>query len=385
MSNLLELYSVDILLISRIPSIRDYNRVKNKILALEETGRPVQADTKIEDMIQEMRSGNFSIFSRESKNNLAQYAKKNKKILIFSTRKGYSGSLICENCSFIIKCSQCTVPLKIYKHPLPFLLCSRCSLAKKIQEACPNCQSYKLKTAGYAGSEKIKTEIESFLESVGCKKDIYIFDLSYVKNLKAESEIVKKIEDSESFICIATQAVFSYRFNLNFDLVIIPNLDSLTVLPDFKAEERTFLQFNKLFDFEPEKIIIQTYNADNQLLSYLAGGNYKEFYNKELELRKMFLYPPFSRLIKLSFFSSDSNKASYEARILSEKLKMAIVQRKLDDKVRILGPSPAFVEKEKGLYIHNIILKISPSMKPSEILKFVPSNWNIDIDPRSIL
>ena len=36
--------------------------------------------------------------------------------------------------------------------------------------------------------------------------------------------------------------------------------------------------------------------------------------------------------------SPDKNKAGYEARILSEKLKMAVSQRKLDDKVKLVGP-----------------------------------------------
>jgi len=64
---------------------------------------------------------------------------------------------------------------------------------------------------------------------------------------------------------------------------------------------------------------------------------------------------------------------------------MVLIQRKLEDRVKILGSSPAFIEKEKNLYIYNIILKLSPEFRIDEIIRFVPSTWSVDIDPRSIL
>jgi primosomal protein N' len=64
---------------------------------------------------------------------------------------------------------------------------------------------------------------------------------------------------------------------------------------------------------------------------------------------------------------------------------MAIIQRKMDKTVKLLGPSPAFIEKERGLYAYHIVLKILPEQRPDEVLRFVPSNWIIDVDPKSIL
>ena len=64
---------------------------------------------------------------------------------------------------------------------------------------------------------------------------------------------------------------------------------------------------------------------------------------------------------------------------------MVLMQKNLNDKIKIIGPSPAFIEKQKNIYCYNVILKISPEIKNEEILKFVPSSWSIDIDPKSIL
>jgi len=380
-----EIYSCKIIFVSRILDIKTYYLIENERLEVQNNIATRQLNIDTVDMIQELKSGNFSLLSRNLGEQIKEYAQKNKKILIFSSRRGYSGVLLCENCSFTFKCSRCSVPFKIHRLPVSTLICHRCSSTQQIPQNCPNCHSYKLKAAGFPGTEKIKDHIDHLLQSNGDKTDIFVIDSSFIKTVKAENELINRMKESESYICIATQMIFSHRFTQNFDLIGIINVDSLTTVPDFRSEEQLFYQFEKLLDFKPNKIIIQTYNTDSPLLNLLVAGEYTKFYEKELQSRKIFGYPPFIRLIKLSFASPNKNESEYEARILSEKLKMAISQRKLEDRIKLIGSSPAFVEKQKNLYIYNVILKISPEQKPDEILRFVPSYWAIDIDPKSIL
>ena len=379
------IYSCPLIFVSQVPDIKNYLLIKSGSENFLNKKASIKTKVKILDIVQEIKSGNFSLFSRDLTDKIISYADDNKKTLIFSSRKGYGGLLMCENCNLIFKCPQCSVPLKVYKLPLPTLICHRCSNNQKIPEFCPNCQSYKLKSAGSAGSQKLEEQVRHILEKTQRKKDIFIFDLSVVKNTKTEKEMIKKMEESKSYICIATQLLFSYRYTLKFDLIGVPNLNSLTALPDFRSEEGLFCQFEKMLDFDPEELIIQTFNPDDRIIKWLKENNHQDFYETDMEIRKLLWYPPFARLIKLSFKHLDRNRAEREVRILAEKLKMAILQRKLDRTVKMLGPSPAFVEKEHGAYVYNIILKIVPEQKPEEILRFVPSNWNIDVDPRSIL
>lgn len=380
-----KIYSANILFVCQKPDVNGYLMIQDNVLKLEDKTSHSRPEVKVENMLPEITSGNSSIFSRELKNNIEKGLQKKKKILIFSTRKGYSTSLICENCRYFFKCPQCSIPLRLHISPEQLLLCHTCSSVQKIPDYCPNCNSYKLKAAGFAGSEKIKDELEPILKKVGVDPGVIVFDSTTVKNIKQESELVNKMQDLESYVCIATQAIFSHRFNLKFDLVAVPNLDSLITIPDFRAEESLFLQMEKLIDFEPQKIIIQTLHTKNQILDTILSGNYAKLYDDELKVRKLFWYPPFARLIKLSFSSPDKNRAGYESRILSEKLKMAILQMKFEGSIKLMDPSPAFIEKQKGLYIYNIILKLMPDFKISNILKYVPSNWMIDVDPKSIL
>jgi len=380
-----ELHSCRIIFISQTPSVESQYLIKNNIYTTLNPPTSPRPIIEIADMIHEIKSGNFSLFSRSFFEELIQAVRTNKRVLIFSPRKGYSGFFLCKNCGFSFKCDLCSVPLKLYKKPEPFLVCRRCSTVHKVPEFCPNCKSYQLKTAGFFGSQKISETVGQIFQNSEMKPDIFVFDSDSVKTQNAEKEVLKKIEESRSSVCIATQMIFGSRYSSRFDFIGITNVDALTTLPDFRSEEQLLQQFEKLVDFEPEKIIIQSYNSESQVINSLVSGNYDQFYEQELKNRELFRYPPFARLIKISFKHSSRDKAGYEARVLVEKLKMGLVYQKLEKRVKLLGPSPAFVEKERGLYIYNIIVKILPDEKIDNFLRLVPSDWSIEVDPRSIL
>lgn len=380
-----KLYGCDLISSAHLPDIKNYFNSKKSNYNLRIKNSSKKTEIKVSDMVQEIKSGNFSLFSRELVDQIKEYAARDKKILLFSSRRGHSGFFLCENCGFIATCPNCSLPMRIHKMPEVMLICHHCSESKRAPDFCPNCNSHKIKNAGIPGSQKLYEETERVLLSLPNKQDIFLLDATTVKNTKIEKELLLKIKAVKAPIVIATQMIFSHRYSLNFDLIGVPQADALINIPDFQSEEQLLYQFGKLLDFNPEKIIIQTYHSNNPVFSAILEQDFKNFYEKEFLARKLLWYPPYARLIKLSFKHSYKEKASYEARLLSEKLKMAIIQQKLSEKIRLLGPSPAFIEKEKSLYIYNIILKIRPEQKPDEILKFVPSHWSIDVDPKSIL
>lgn len=381
------LHEAKIIFVSPVTGTEYYYHLKNKeydLLDKTKTTEPL----KIVNMISEIKNGNFSMFSQELKNQLLVLINKpnqNKKILIFSPRRGHSGVLVCQNCGLAVKCRDCGTAFRVHKTTDLILICHHCSRSIKIPENCPNCNSFKLKTAGPAGTQKIYEEVQKILMFNNVKAPVLILDTDVIKNDIEEEEIIQEIKNPRTSIIISTQMVFSHRYSWNFDLIGVLNADCLINIPDFKTEERLFYQTEKLLDFQPKSLIIQTYNTENQAIIVAGQGNYKQFYEKELEIRKMFSYPPYSRLIKLSFKHKNRDRASYEARILSGKLKMAIGQLDLSQKIKIIDSYPSFIEKERNFFVYNIILKILPELEDlRDILKFVPSNWFIDVDPRTI-
>ena len=385
-----------IMFVSNVSGVENYYRLKNKEYEFLEEAPPRSA-VKITDMVEEIKNGNFSLFSREFKDlflSALNPSNQNKKILIFSPRRGHSGVLVCQNCGYAVKCKECGTAFRVHKATDLMLICHHCSRSLKMPANCPNCSNLKLKPTGPAGTQKIYDEVQKLITFNSLDKiPVQILDTDVVKNETEEEDIISELQNPRTSILIATQMVFSHRYDIKFDLIGILNADSLISAPDFRTEERLFYQIEKLLDFlptgrhgQPKNIILQTYNPENPAILTAGKGSYKDFYEKELVVRKAFSYPPYSQLVKLTFRHKDRNRASYEAKILSGKLKMAIVQMGLSQKIKLIDSHPSFVEKERGLFAYNIVLKILPELENiKDILKYVPSNWSIDVDPRSII
>ena len=380
-----QLYGAKIILISSFLNVEQYYKIKNKTLNLVQGKKASLPEIKIIDTTQELRNDNFNLLSRELKNDIAKTISKNKKVLIFSPRKGYSGLLMCQNCGTSVKCLNCSVPMRVHKSIELILICHRCLHKEPFPKFCSNCNSYKLKTAGPSGTQKIYDEIRELLSYNHSKTPIFVMDTDIVKNETEENEIIDEIKKNGPTVLIATQMIFSHRYNLNFPLIGVINTDSMTTSPDYNTEEKFHYQASQLLDFNPNKIIFQSYSSDEERYKIISSFDYTNFYISELENRKVFNYPPFCKLIKLSSRDIDQKRASIAARILVEKFKMALAQERITDRVAISDASSAFVEKEKGYYIYNIILKTNLDLNPKDILKYVPAGWSIEVDPKSIL
>lgn len=384
--------------LSPVIGVENYFRVKNNIYELirKTTSSP---EIKTINMVSEIKSGNFSIFSREFKNQILSLINppfQNKRVLIFSPRRGYSGIIVCQNCGFTAKCPNCDAAYRIHRAENLILMCHHCGNIRRLPDRCSNCNSCKLKPTGPAGSQKIYEEVRKILyQNQITGVPVLILDADVTVNRTEEEEAISEIIKSQTSILIATQMIFSYRYDIDFDFIAVMNTDSMIQAPDFRTEERLLYQIEKLFDFNPKNFLIQTYNPENQAILTASQRNYNDFYEQELAVRQAFSYPPFSRLIKLTFKHYNRDKASKEARVLAGKLKMAAIQLGLSDKIKITDSAPGFMEKERGLYSYNIIIKSLASLSAypaksqdqtlREILKFVPPRWLIDVDPKSLL
>ncbi|OGN03700.1 MAG: primosomal protein N' [Candidatus Yanofskybacteria bacterium RIFCSPHIGHO2_01_FULL_43_42] len=395
-----ELNNSQLILTSVVPGIENLYKTKRGVYKLKNIESRPKFDAEIIDMAQEAKNANWSPISKKLNEELLAYLKAKKRVLIFSPRRGYAGILICENCGSAAKCPRCEVAMRTHRSVEMILVCHRCALSKPMPKNCSVCGNYNLKTVGPAGTQKIYDIIKMTLNAVGIKSPILALDTDIAKNEVEEEEIISEILKSRPAVLIATQMVFSHRFCLNFDLIAIVNADALTNMPDFKSEENLFYQIEKLVNFlparafgsgrwqagEPGKMLIQTYNPENKLIKKAVMGDYIDFYDKELKFRQILNYPPFFKLIKLTLRHTDKNKASYAAKIATEKFKIAVTRAKLEETVKLIEAAPAYIEREKGLYVYNIFLKVREDYQDiNKLLKYAGPGWIVDVEPRSLL
>ena len=234
-----------IMFVSNVSGVENYYRLKNKEYEFLEEAPPRSA-VKITDMVEEIKNGNFSLFSREFKDlflSALNPSNQNKKILIFSPRRGHSGVLVCQNCGYAVKCKECGTAFRVHKATDLMLICHHCSRSLKMPANCPNCSNLKLKPTGPAGTQKIYDEVQKLITFNSLDKiPVQILDTDVVKNETEEEDIISELQNPRTSILIATQMVFSHRYDIKFDLIGILNADSLISAPDFRTEERLFYQ-----------------------------------------------------------------------------------------------------------------------------------------------
>jgi len=181
------------------------------------------------------------------------------------------------------------------------------------------------------------------------------------------------------------EMAFSYIHTVIAHSAII-SLDGLLSIPSFNITQKILHIIEKLHSMTKKNLIIQTRLPDNQILSHILSGNVLPLYREDLNERKAFGYPPFKRLIKITFTgtASETEKA----------------RNYLDHALSMYEPQifSAFVGKVKGQYITNTIIKIDPkewqlptrdrTATPShlsEVLYTLPPSFSINVDPEDLL
>ena len=130
-------------------------------------------------------------------------------------------------------------------------------------------------------------------------------------------------------------------------------------------------------------MVFQTYSPDNYAVQAAAGHDYSDFYNREVTYRRELHYPPFTRLARLVYIHTNDDRCRQEA----ERMKKVLIAEKTARGIAgidILGPGPAYINRLRGRFRWQIILRGSD---PAGFLSPVPfpQGWAIDIDPVSLI
>ncbi len=378
------IHESDVLLCDTAPRLETYDSHQRSV---ENQG----FSAIVVNMISEIKNANYSIFSRELKE---QILDNRDRIVIYIPRRGHANFILCQHCGQTIKCPNCSISLVLHKNQIDHrtsLLCHHCNQQQVEPKSCPHCNSYKLKAHG-VGTEKVIDELKKLQKYNNVKFNVFQLDSDISKNIsEQETKILQEFQNNTPSVLVVTQIIFSHKYLINIPIIGIINADALINIPDFRAEESLFRQIYTLGQMS-NKLIIQTYNPEDEAIRFASSGDMRGFFDKELANRETFSYPPFSNLVKLSYRHKDSIKARSEARMVFEKLKIAANQT--GNTTSIMGPSLAFISRERGEYAWNIVLKIKNPAKFSgenygagrnELLRYVPGGWTIDVSPKNTI
>ena len=263
-------------------------------------------DTEIVDMRDELIMGNVSIFSRELREAIEEKLKNKEQIILFLNRRGFSNFISCRSCGEVIKCDDCDISMTYHKAKNR-LICHYCGKTKPLPKVCPSCGSKFIKQFG-VGTQRVEEEVQKYFPQARVLR----MDRDTTGKKDSFEKFYEKIKNKEADIIIGTQMV-SKGFDFeDVTLVGIVAADLSLYISDYKARERTFQLITQVSGragraSKKGQVIIQTYSPDSEIIKYSAQGDYKDFYEYEIQERKTFLYPPYTKLIELEFSSYDEN------------------------------------------------------------------------------
>ncbi len=278
-----------------------------------------------------------------------------KQIIIFKNRRGFAPTLRCTTCDWHSECKNCDVSLTYHKNS-DTLRCHYCAYETKIYKSCPACGSKVLTLQGF-GTEKIEDELKIFFPNAKIGR----LDLDVARTKKAHTKIINEFEEHQLDILVGTQMVTK---GLDFDsvtLVGVLSADQLFRFPEFRANERAFQLLTQVAGRagrrkEKGKVLIQAYQPNHPVLQKVVENNYIEFYQKEIQERKEFAYPPFVRLIKITL------KHKIPKIILdAANSYAAMLREELGEKV--IGPAVPDVSRIRNEYLMDIMLKLEKDNK----------------------
>lgn len=345
-----------VVLASATPSIESYYKAKSfKYNLVTLKNRALNSSLpiiKVVDMRDELAHGNRSIISEELRLKIEDRLNKKEQIILFINRRGFSSFVSCRKCGFVYKCKNCSVSLTYHNDGK--LVCHHCGHTEYMKESCPSCSSKLIKKFG-TGTQKVEEEIRRIFKNARTIR----MDKDTTSSKDSYRRIYESFKNKEADILIGTQMVAKGLDFKDVTLVGILAADLSLNLPDFRAYERTFQLITQVSgrsgrDKKQGEVILQTYDTDSYAVVCAKNQDYVDFYNKEIENRRLFNYPPFKNLLSivLSFENEKVILESFES--ISELIKEKI---KSYGKISMLGPNPCLINKIKNLYRYQLILK----------------------------
>lgn len=349
-----EYHKCPIILGSATPSLESMARAQKGVYKFLEMKKRINnqvlPECVIVDMNEEMPKRNF-VISEVLDMEIKACLKKQEQVILLLNRRGFSTIITCSNCGFTYKCPNCEISL-IYHKTSNSLRCHYCGFTKLKDDICPKCQEKSLNYLGM-GTEKLESIIKEKYNEVRLIR----MDADTTANKGMHDKLIKAFRNHEYDILIGTQMVSKGLDFPDCTLVGVLNADTSLNIPDFRSNERTFALLEQASgragrSSKKGKVIIQTFNPDNETILAVKDHNYEEFYQKEMEIRRVLKYPPYFYIVKINVCSKDYNLASKNATLV-----VSYLRKNLNKSIIILGPSTAVNFRLKNIYRFSIVVK----------------------------
>lgn len=273
-----------------------------------------------------------------------------RQVILFQNRRGYAPYQICQVCGWIPHCRYCDVSLNFHKNTNK-LHCHYCGTVYPPIHTCLACGSDRFIQRNF-GTEKIEEQLQEIFPEMRIAR----MDIDSVRGKQAHDNLIQQFEQHKIDILVGTQMVVKGLDFEHVQLVGILDADSLLNFADFRVNERAFQMIEQVSGRagrkgDSGKVLIQVANGQHPVLDMVMRHDFPRFFELELESRRKFFYPPFSRIILLTF-RHKQKEVVYEAA-----MGFAAALHQQYGKYMV-GPAEPVVNRIRNQYLMELLLKL---------------------------
>ena len=327
------------------------------------------------------------VFSKQLLLKIKETIDQRKQVILFQNRRGYAPILECLCCGYSPQCVQCDVSLT-YHQTMNKLRCHYCGYNTNMPNQCNACGMSSLNKKGI-GTQQIEEQIKKIFPNINVAR----MDWDSTRGKWDFDNIIEKFHDEKIQILVGTQMVVKGLDFKNVLLVGVINADNILNFPDFRAHERSYQMLTQVAGRagrldKKGKVIIQTFQPDHPVLLQVLNYDYEQLFQTQKKERINYKYPPFYRMVKITFKCRHYENVNKASDWFSNVLKSSY-------KGTILGPVFPTIMRVRNQYQKQLIIKLDHDLKPKELKKvlmkiyksfqtigeFKSTRVNFDVDP----
>ena len=338
-------------------------------------------DTKAERRKRGMR-GNFSIKLIE---HIRKALSDGGQVMILRSRRAWAPALQCEECGDIPKCPRCNVSMSLHKSGgTERMTCHYCGHSQPFTGQCGKCGGA-LRSLG-AGTQKIEDEAAALFPEARIAR----LDSDTAQNKTYETRTIREFSNGEIDILIGTQMLTKGFDFGGLSLVAVIAADTLLGIQDFRADEKA-LQILEQFRGRCGRrergglFVIQTSQPEHPVYRMMTTERNECPGIDLMQERKDFSFPPYTRIIELTFRDSNEGRAVKLAEDLAHVLRKSFditgpyapaVDRISDQHIRIIRIS---LKKDRHLSAHK--KSVMKTVQEFEKARRYEGHITVNVDP----
>ena len=378
---------------SATPSIEAFfaaSRGAHEVLSMPERVANRQLPkVEVVDMRAEWKRAGRVLLSERLENAIEECLGRDDQALLLLNRRGFSASLRCRSCGEHIPCPECSVSLTFHR-PAKLLCCHYCNHQATIPGTCPTCGSPQLQKVGH-GTQQLEQVVRQRFPDARVSR----FDADETRRKGAHAQILSAFGRGELDLLVGTQMLAKGHDFPGVTLVGVVGADDALGLPDFRAAERTFQLLTQVAGRAgrgetPGVVILQAYQPEHYAIRAAAKHDYNTFYEREIEFRRRFVYPPFEAFIACLCRGANATVVKEEADRLAGALRDAAPKN-----VKVLGPASPPLGKLRGQHRVQVLLRgrdrsgmralLAATIEDLRKRRRLPSDLKIDVDPLNLM